>query len=403
MISGEQRTIVHMDLDTFFVSVSRLQNSALVGKPVLVGGGSDRGVVAACSYEARKYGIHSAMPMRLARRLCPEAIVVRGDYEEYSRYSDIITSIIREDVPVYEKSSIDEFYLDLSGMDRFFGCYRWAGELRQKIQRETGLPISFGLSANKTVAKVATGEVKPNGQMQVEKGTEKGFLSPLHVRKIPMVGEKTAHLLMSMGVEKVKTLQEMPLELLENVLGQNGVSLWKKANAIDNAPVVPYSERKSISTEETFESDTTDMSKLGSILVAMTEKLCFQMRSENKLSSCVTVKIRYSDFDTHTMQARIPYTSCDHILMARVKELFTRLYQRRMLIRLVGVRFSHLVGGGSQIDLFEDSEEIIQLYQAMDRIRKRYGDDKIHRAAAAGYSLREFNPFNGITSHSYVP
>lgn len=390
-----ERTIVHMDLDTFFVSVSRLKNNALLGKPVLVGGSSDRGVVASCSYEARKFGVHSAMPMKLARRLCPEAIIIRGDYEDYSKYSGIITDIISEQAPVYEKSSIDEFYLDLSGMDKFFGCYKWATELRQKIQKETGLPISFGLSKNKTVSKVATGEAKPNGQMRIDFGTEKNFLSPLPISKIPMVGEKTAHLLRTMGVERIKTLQEMPVELLENVLGVNGISIWKKANGIDNTPVEPYSERKSISTEETYDSDTTDLNKLTSTLVAMTEKLTFQMRNERKLTACVTVKIRYSNFDTHTIQERIAYTSGDHTLISKVKELFDRLYTRRMLIRLVGIRFSHLVGGAYQIDLFEDSEQMIKLYQAMDRMKKKYGDNTVQRAISSGYQLRQFNPFNG--------
>jgi DNA polymerase-4 len=392
-----ERTVVHMDLDSFFVSVSRLQNSALIGKPVLVGGSSDRGVVASCSYEARQFGIHSAMPMKLARRLCPEAVIIRGDYESYSTYSSLITEIISEQVPVYEKSSIDEFYLDLSGMDKFFGCYKWATELRCKIQKETGLPISFGLSVNKTVSKVATGEAKPNGQMQIDFGNEKKFLSPLSVSKIPMVGEKTAHLLKTMGVEKIKTLQEMPVELLENVLGTNGITIWKKANGIDNTPVEPYSERKSISTEETYDSDTTDMHKLTSTLVAMTEKLAFQMRSEGKLTACVGVKIRYSNFDTHTREARIAYTSCDHTLISKVKELFEKVYERRMLIRLVGVRFSHLVGGAYQINMFDDSEQMMKLYQAMDRMRKKHGDDKIQRAISSGYQLRQFNPFNGIS------
>ncbi|HRG38370.1 MAG TPA: DNA polymerase IV [Bacteroidia bacterium] len=391
-----ERTVVHMDLDSFFVSVSRLQNSALNGKPVLVGGSSDRGVVASCSYEARQFGIHSAMPMKLARRLCPEAIIIRGDYENYSKYSSIVTDMISEQVPLYEKSSIDEFYLDLSGMDKFFGCYKWATELRQKIQKETGLPISFGLSVNKTVSKVATGEAKPNGQMQIDFGNEKNFLSPLPVSKIPMVGEKTAHLLRSMGVEKIKTLQEMPVELMENVLGVNGISIWKKANGIDNTPVEPYSERKSISTEETYDADTTDLNKLTSTLVAMTEKLAFQMRSEGKLTSCIAVKIRYSNFDTHTKESRIAYTSCDHTLIKKVKELFEKVYERRMLIRLVGVRFSHLVGGAYQINMFEDSEQMIKLYQAMDRMRQKHGDDKIQRAISSGYQLRQFNPFNGI-------
>jgi DNA polymerase-4 len=255
------RSIVHMDLDTFFVSVERLKDSRLNGKPVLVGGSSDRGVVAACSYEARAFGIHSAMPMRTARMLCPEAILVRGDYEHYAHYSHMVTDIIEEAVPSYEKSSIDEFYIDLSGMDRFFGTWQYAQELREKIIRETGLPISMGLSENKTVSKVATGQAKPNNKIRVDYGTEKPFLAPLPVRKIPMVGEKTSEILRRMGIVQIVTVQEMPMRVMENILGEHGNSIWKKANGMDNSPVEPYSARKSISTEETFEQDTIDIKK----------------------------------------------------------------------------------------------------------------------------------------------
>ncbi len=384
----KDRTIVHMDLDSFFVSVSRLENSALHNKPVIVGGTSDRGVVAACSYEARAFGVHSAMPIKLARRLCPDAIIIRGDYDRYSYYSEVVTDIIKEDVPVYEKASIDEFYIDMTGMDRFFGCYNYTSELRQRIMKETGLPISFGLSENKTVSKVATGEAKPNGQKQIDFGNEKLFLAPLSIKKIPMVGDKTYTLLRSMGVERVYTLQEMPPDLLTKVLGENGIVLWKKANGIDNTPVEPYSERKSISTEETFEQDTADVAFLKSLLVKMTEKLAFQLRSDNKLTACITVKIRYSNFDTHTTQSRISYTSSDHTLIAKAKELFDKLYERRMLIRLIGIRFSHLVGGGNQINLFEDSEEIINLYQAMDHLRKKFGNAAVSRAVGLKYNQK---------------
>ena len=398
MILDNKRTIVHMDLDSFFVSVSRLMNPKLIGIPVLVGGNSDRGVVAACSYEARVFGIHSAMPMKIARRLCPEAVIIRGDYDEYGKRSDEVTQIIREGAPVYERSSIDEFYLDITGMDRFFGCYTWATELRHKIKIETGLPISFGMSQNKTVSKIATDEAKPDNQMKIDYGDEKTFLAPLSIKKIPMIGDKTYHLLRNMGIEKVYTLQQMPVELMQNVLGDNGISIWKKANGIDNSPVEPYNERKSISSEETFDKDSTDVVMLKSLLIQMTEKLAFQLRSETKLTACITVKIRYSNFDTHTMQSRIPYSSSDHTLIARVKELFDKLYNRRLLIRLVGVKFSHLVGGGHQINLFEDSEQIISLYQAMDKMRRVYGPHAIERAVRGNYTLRPFNPFNGIAT-----
>lgn len=390
------RNIVHIDLDSFFVSVERLINSSLKGKPVLVGGSSDRGVVASCSYEAREFGIHSAMPMKQARLLCPEAIVVKGDHEQYSKFSNIITDIIKESVPVYEKTSIDEFYMDLTGMDKFFGCYKMATELRSRIINQTGLPISFAMSANKTVSKVGTGESKPNGHREILLGTEKEFLAPLSIRKIPMVGDKTYQLLRGMGVMWIRTLQDMPEELLQQVLGENGQVIWRKANGIDHAPVIPYSERKSISTEETFKKDTIDIAFIKGLLVGMAEKLAFQLRSEGKLTACVTVKIRYADFNTYTMQCHIPYTSMDHVLIGKVKELFDKLYQKRMLIRLIGVRFSHLVHGGHQYNLFDQTPEQVQLYLAMDKIRQRYGDDAVARAVGREFKLPEMNPFNGI-------
>jgi len=318
------RCIVHLDLDTFFVSVERLQNSSLIGKPVIIGGTSDRGVVASCSYEARRFGVHSAMPMKFARILCDHAVVIRGDMDRYSKYSKMVTEIIAERAPVYEKASIDEHYLDITGMDRFFGNLKWSQELRRKIIKETGLPISFGISINKTVSKIATGEAK--------------------------------------------------------VMGKNGIVIWKRANGIDMTPVRQYSERKSISTERTFETDTIDVVMLRNLLASMVEKIAFQLRKKQKLTSCVTVKIRYSNFDTHTLQKHIPYTAFDHILIDTALGLFKRLYQRRMLVRLIGVKFSHLVQGSQQLNMFEDTPEMTNLYQAMDRIRVRFGSDAVKRA-----------------------
>ena len=396
MIYLNERNILHMDLDTFFVSCERLIDSKLNNKPVLIGGTSDRGVVASCSYEARRFGIHSAMPMRMAKQLCPEAVILRGNSGIYSKYSSMVTDIIKENVPLYEKSSIDEFYIDLSGMDKFFGSYKLASELRNKVIKETGLPISFGLSINKTVAKIATGEAKPNNQIKIHKGDEKPFLAPLSVRKIPMVGQVTYKSLCDLGIKRIKTVQEMPYEMMSKVLGKNGGSIWKKANGIDNAPVVQYQERKSISTERTFNRDTTDVLKLKTILTAMTQELTYQLRNGNKLTACVSVKIRYSDFQTYTMQKRIPYSASDHIIFPIIMELFKRLYQRRLLVRLIGVNFSHLVEGGQQINLFEDCDKVISLYQAMDRIRKRYGSRAVINASGMGAkSIGRSNPFNG--------
>ncbi|MBN3520020.1 DNA polymerase IV [Algoriphagus lutimaris] len=391
-----KRSIVHMDLDSYFVSVERLFDSRLNGKPILIGGSGDRGVVASCSYEARKFGVHSAMPMRTARQLCPEALIIRGDFEKYSQKSHEVTEIIREEVPLFEKSSIDEFYIDLTGMDRFFGCFKLSQQIRQRIMKETGLPISLGLSENKTVSKVATGEAKPNNEKQVLFGEEKPFLAPLSVRKIPMIGEKTSQTLYNMGVRKVHTLQQMPAELLQATFGKNGNMIWEKANGIDRSPVTPYSEAKSISTENTFEQDTIDVKMLEATLVAMCEQLAGKLRQNLQLTACVSVKIRYSDFDTHTVQQRIPYTSADHTLIPLVKELFRKLYNRRMLIRLIGVRFSSLVYGNYQIKLFEDTQEQINLYQAMDKINGKFGEKTICRAVGMSVGRRRFNPFNGM-------
>lgn len=393
-----ERAIIHMDLDAFFVSVECLRDSKLKGKPLIIGGTGNRGVVASCSYEARRFGIHSAMPSGLARQLCPDALFISGDMEAYTRSSSTITDIIREASPIFEKASIDEFYIDVSGMDRFFHTFKWARELRHKIITETKLPISMGLSVNKLVSKVAVGEYKPNGEKQVPAGDERDFLAPLSVKKIPMVGEKTTQFLYDMGIRTVRTLREMPLKMLQSAFGKNGIDLWNKANAIDHSPVVPYSERKSISTESTFSTDTIDVRKLKAILVAMVEKLTFKLRSERKLTACVTVKIRYSNFDTETRQAHIPYTSSDQTLIKLVLELFDKLYSRRMLLRLVGVRLSNLVHGYYQINLFDDTEEIIRLYQAMDKIKAKHGSTALIRAVAMDVSKRvrmDMNMFRG--------
>lgn len=377
-----ERAILHLDLDAFFVSVECLRNSALRGKPLIIGGTSNRGVVSTCSYEARKFGVQSAMPMRLARRLCPDAIVLKGDMETYSRYSKLVTEIIRPEAPIFEKASIDEFYLDLSGMDRFIGCYKWSKELRQTIMKESGLPISFGLSINKLVSKVGTGEAKPNGALEIKTGSEKQFLAPLSTSKIPSIGKKTYKKLSFMGVRSIQTLSELPVKLLEREFGKPGISLWKKANAIDNSPVVPYSERKSMSTERTFSKDTIDIQKIKGILIEMTRQMAYELRVSGKLTSCVTIKIRYTDFNTFTRQRKIAFTANDHTLTPHIIELFDQLYQRRQLIRLVGIRFSNLVSGNYQINLFDDTIKEIHLLQQMDRIRKRFGKKSLKMGSA---------------------
>ncbi|MCC9063505.1 DNA polymerase IV [Flavobacterium piscisymbiosum] len=378
------RAIVHMDLDTFFVSCERLTNSELSGIPLIIGGG-DRGVVASCSYEARKFGVRSAMPIHMAMKLCPQAKIIKGDMELYSRLSHDVTQVIQEKAPIMEKASIDEFYLDITGMDKFHGSYKWTDELAQSVIKETGLPISFSLSVNKTVSKIATGEGKPKGNLEIPEGNVQSFLNPLSIQKIPMVGNVTFQLLSRIGVRKIQTLSEMPPEVLQQMIGKNGLDIWKKANGIDHTPVEPYTERKSISTEHTFSQDTIDIIMLKSILIGMVEKLAFQLRSEQWLTSTITVKIRYANFDTETKQCKIAYTSADHILTKNVMELFEKVYQRRMRLRLIGIRFSGLVRGTYQINLFEDTEEMLSLYAAMDKMKSRYGFDAVMRCAGASF------------------
>ncbi len=383
---SDNRTIAHFDLDSFYVSVERKHNKSLIGRPIAVGGHSDRGVIASCSYEARKFGVRSAMPVRLAKRLCPELHIIKGDMDRYSQESRYVTDIISNSVPVFEKSSIDEFYIDFTGMDKFFGCSMYTNELRKKIIALSRLSISFGLSSNKLISKVATNEAKPNGKKEIAFGEEKTFLAPLDIEKLPMIGQKTSELLRSMGVETIAVLSQIPMEMLMNLLGKNGIELWRRANGIDETPIVPYHEQKSIGTENTFETDTTDTGFLNQELVRMTEQIAFELRDNNKLTGCITVKLRYSDFQTVTKQAVIPYTCSDHLLLQHVKELFGKLYDRRLLVRLIGVRFSHLVPGNYQINLFEDTHETIRLYQAIDHIKHRFGETKLIRAAGAFFT-----------------
>ncbi len=374
------RAILHLDLDSFFISVERLRDSSLKGRPLIVGGRAGRGVVASCSYEARAYGVRSAMPMRMALKLCPEALVIKGDMESYSQYSQLVSEVIAADAPVYEKSSIDEFYCDLTGMDRHVGCWKWSCEMRQRIMHETGLPISFGLSVNKLVSKVGTGEAKPNGTLMIRSGTEGDFLAPLSTSKLPGLGKETAHRLSFMGVRTVRLLREIPVRLLEREFGKHGRDLSRKAHGVDDSPVVPSSGRKSLSKERTFQQDTTDVKFLRDVLADMVCRLGFDLRQRGQLTACLTVKVRYTDFQTFTKQRRIAYTANDRDLLRHAAELFEGLHERRQLVRLIGVRFSDLVRGHYQVDLFRDTERDVRLMEALDRIRARYGEEAIKMA-----------------------
>ena len=376
-MSTEARTILHMDLDSFFVSVERLKDPSLLGKPVIVGGVGARGVVSSCSYEARKYGVHSAMPGAKAHRLCPHGIFLSGDSSSYSKYSRIVTQVIADSAPLFEKASIDEFYVDLTGMDKYFGSYKWSTELRQKIIKETGLPISFGLSINKMLAKMATNDAKPNGQLMIERGKEQDFLDPKPVSKIPHVGEKLCESLNKMNIHSIYDLRQMPIENLLKIYGKTGTMLWNRARGISNSPVANYREKKSISVERTFDMDTTDIEFLQSALFVLTEKLSYDLRKLNRLTSCITVKVRYDDFSTTSRQQTVDYSLSSKYLIEMSASLFKTLYEKGRPVRLIGVRFSHLIHSNTQFDLFNDREEENNLYKAIDTVKSKYGTGKL--------------------------
>lgn len=364
------------------------------GKPVIVGGDGQRGIVAACSYEARKFGIQSAMPSMQAKRLCPDAIFIRGSHGEYSKYSRIVTEIIANAVPKYEKASVDEFYIDLTGMDKFFGVKQYTRELRERIIKETGLPISYGLSANKLVSKMATNEAKPNGFLEIEHGKETEFLWPLTIDKIPGIGTKTQHQLHAIGIYTIEQLAKTPIIQLEHVFGKWGKAMWSKAHGISDSEVERYSEQKSLSHENTFDSDFADTKFLHGELVRLTEMAAKDLRDEDRLTGCVTIKVRYADFTTVSRQEVIPYTALDNVLYEKVKDLFNKLYKKGEKVRLLGVRFSHLVPMTLQMNLFDKEAERLQLFKAVDTIKEKFGSDVIKKASGAKISDRkDFNPF----------
>lgn len=379
MSKEPQRIIAHFDLDSFFVSVEVINDPSLKGKPVIVGG-RERGVVAACSYEARKYGIHSAMPIQVAKRLCPQATIVGGSRGEYSKYSRWVTEIIADKAPLFEKASIDEFYLDLTGMDRFFDPWQWTIDLRQEIIDKTQLPISFALASNKLVSKIATNEAKPNGYVQIPSGKEQEYLAPLKVNKIPGVGEHLYQALQELNIVTIGDLAQLPIEFLENRFGKFGGDLWNKARGIHHSPVSPYHEAKSVSTENTFEENIKDPQRLLDELVRMTEKVAYEMRQDNKMAGCVAVKIRYPDFETTSRQTTIPYTFYDDELIPVARELFHKLYRKGEPVRLLGVRLSELTSDAIQTNLFSNAEKKSELYKAIDEVKNRFGRQALTKA-----------------------
>lgn len=388
-MAGPVRHIAHFDLDAFFVSVEILKDPSLKSKPIIVGGDGQRGIVAACSYEARKYGIQSAMPALTAKRLCPHAIFLRGSYHDYSHYSRWVTKIIADAVPVYEKASVDEFYIDMTGMDRFFGVSQYTRELREKIIKETGLPISYGLSTSKLVSKMATNEAKPNGYLEVAPGKETDFLWPLTVDKIPGVGKQTQVQLHNLGIFTIEQIAQTPVDQLEFHFGKWGRKLWQKSHGVSDSRVEHYSEQKSISHENTFHEDFADINFFHSELVKLTEETAYNLREDGKLTGCVTLKLRYADFTTVSRQEVIDYTALDNILIAKVKDLFDKLYKKGEKLRLLGVRFSHLVPMTIQMNLFDDAIEKLELYKAVDDIKNQFGTDAVTKARSVRHKPKQ--------------
>ncbi len=381
MVKSPQRIIAHFDLDSFFVSVEILNNPSLKDKPVIVGG-RDRGVVAACSYAARKFGIHSGMPAKKAFQLCPDLIVANSSRGEYSKFSRWVTQIIADKAPLFEKASIDEFYLDLSGMGKFFNPLQWTIDLRQQIISETQLPISFGMGSNKMIAKMATNEAKPNGYLQVPLGKEKEFLAPLLVNKIPGVGEQTYEILKSMGIFTIGDIENYNATTLEERLGKWGLDLLLKSQGIHNNEVSQYHEAKSVSTENTFDENKTDVVFLMSQLVRMVEKISYELRQDGKVAGCVAVKIRYPDFETNTKQTTIAYSCADDEIIPVAKQLFNKLYKKGLPIRLLGVRLSELTNDAIQTNLFIDADRKTDLYKAIDNVKNRFGKATVKRASS---------------------
>lgn len=381
MAENPSNIIAHFDLDSFFVSVEFLKAPELKEKAVIVGGQNEKGIVTTCSYEARKFGVHSAMPMKTAMRLCPHAIVITGTYSEYSRYSKWVTQIIASKAPLFEKSSIDEFYIDLQGMDQFFNPLKWTIELRELIINETGLPISFGIAKNKMVAKMATNEAKPNGFLQVPFGKEKEFLAPLEVNKIPGVGEQTNQILNYHGIKLIRDIHNATPENLEKLLGKWGYELWNKAQGNHSSTITEYREPKSISKENTFEENVTDIDFLMCEIVRMTEKISFELRKEEKVAGCVTIKLRYPNFETTSRQVSIPYTSADDEIIPVAKYLFHKLYKKGKPVRLLGVRLSDLSNDAVQTNLFHNTEKKNVLYKAIDDVKNRFGGASVYRAS----------------------
>jgi DNA polymerase IV len=374
--------ILHIDMDAFFVSVELLERPELRGKAVIVGGRSDqRGVVTSASYEARKFGVHSAMALRTAAKLCPHAVFLDNRHELYSQWSDRVSAILGKFSPIVEMASIDEAYLDLAGTERLHGpALAAAHKLLQEITASTGLPCSGGLGATRLVAKIASEQAKPRGLVWVPAGSEEAFLAPLAVRRVPGIGKVTDAALQALGIETIAQLQAVPLERLEETFGQWGTALFRKARGIDSYEFFVDAEPKSISHNQTFGEDTRDRDTLESTLSYLCQKASKRMRDAGLHARTVTLTLRYANFSTITRSHTLAEPSdLDTEFLQAVRELFRRAWDGKAMLRLVGVAFTSFSAGSAQFDLLDPQrrEKLERLAQATDRLRDRFGFSKV--------------------------
>ena len=376
------RRILHMDLDTFFVSVERLLDPKLKSKPVIVGGTPfERGVVAGCSYETRKYGVHSSMPLRQAYRLCPNAIFLHGHYTHYGEYSRLVSEILTDIAPQIEKSSVDEFYLDLSGCEKLKGnTFTWAKEIERTITGETDLPLSFGLAANKLVAKVATtqrGKHSDTKGFEVQPGLETNFLAPLPIRALPSIGEVTEEALITFGLHTVGQIAKTSVQLLQKLFGKTGKRLFDYANGIDLSPVIHQREQKSISRENTFSEDTFDVQKIISTLHVLASDLAEELRSNGQLAQKLAVKLRYSDFHTVTKSQSVSYTNSTQDIYRIAELLLRKVWTRSIRIRLIGIEAHDFIEDLQQLYLFDGAKKEGKIDSVVDSINRKYGNNSL--------------------------
>ncbi|MDA3616723.1 DNA polymerase IV [Polluticaenibacter yanchengensis] len=382
MMYQAQSCIAHLDLDAFFVSVEQILDPTLVGKPVIVGGNSQRGVVCAASYEARKFGVKSAMPTAQAHKLCPHAIFLSGSSGQYSRFSHQVTEIIQAESPEFEKASIDEFYIDLTGMDKYHNAFNFTHQLKSKIKKEIGLNISFAIAANKLVSKVATNEVKPNGEIEIPFGFEKSYLAPMPLEKLPGVGDSFIEQLHKRRLYKIGEVADLKIEQLENIWGKNGADLWLKCNGIGSTRIATFREQKSCSSEHTFHEDKSNETDILTEITKLSERVGYDLRSENKMTGCIAIKIKYYNFNVVSKQTIVSYTASDTNIIHTAKQLFNALWDKTTPIRLIGVRCSHFVESNFQLNIFDNIEQENNLYKAIDNIKNSFGKSAIKRAGS---------------------